>query len=163
MSGFHVKKGPFVAQGNDAIVIGSDHAGFRLKEHIKKELEKAGIPFEDVGVFNEDRSDYPVYAARAASKVSSGQFKRGIVICGSGIGASIVANRFKKVRAALCVTLEMAKMSRSHNDSNVLVLGQRITTEETATGILNLWLTTQFEGGRHCGRIDMIDTVDGSQ
>ncbi len=152
-----------MTQGDDAIIIGADHAGFRLKEHIKRELEKANIPFEDVGVFNEERSDYPVYVARAASKVSSGLFKRGIVLCGSGIGASIVANRFKKVRAALCVTPEMAKMSRSHNDANVLVLGQRITTEDTASEILKLWLTTQFEGGRHSGRINMIDTVDGSQ
>lgn len=147
----------------NAIIIGSDHAGYKLKEHIKRILETLGIPFEDVGVNNEDPSDYPVYSARVASKVSSGAFKRGIVICGSGIGASMVANRFKNVRAALCVTPEMGTMSRSHNDANVLALGERITTFETASEILRQWLTTPFEGGRHVHRIEQIDTVDGSQ
>jgi ribose 5-phosphate isomerase B len=148
---------------DNAIIIGSDHAGYKLKEHIKRILETLGIPFEDVGVNNEDPSDYPIYSARVASKVSSGVFKRGIAICGSGIGASMVANRFKNVRAALCVTPEMGTMSRSHNDANVLVLGQRITTFETASEILRQWLTTPFEGGRHVHRIEQIDTVDGSQ
>jgi RpiB/LacA/LacB family sugar-phosphate isomerase len=148
---------------DNAIVIGSDHAGFKLKESIKNELEKMSIPFEDVGVFNEERSDYPIFIARAASKVSKGMFNRGIVLCGSGIGASIVANRFKKVRAALCVTPEMAVFSRSHNDANMLVLGQRITSPETASEILKAWLETPFEGGRHMHRIEQIDTVDGSQ
>jgi ribose 5-phosphate isomerase B len=151
-----------VIQPDNAIVIGSDHAGFKLKERIKKDLETMGIPIEDVGVFSEDRSDYPIYSARVASKVSNGTFKRGIVICGSGIGASIVANRFKRVRAALCVTPEMGTMSRSHNDANVLVLGQRVMTFETASEILKLWLTTPFEGGRHAHRVEQIDTVDGS-
>jgi ribose 5-phosphate isomerase B len=152
-----------VTQPDNAIVIGSDHAGYKLKEHIKKVLETIGIPYEDVGVNNEDRSDYPVYSARVASKVSNGMFKRGIVTCGSGIGASIVANRFKKVRAALCITPEMGTMSRSHNDANVLVLGQRITTIETASEILKQWLTTPFDGGRHTHRVEQIDTVDGSE
>jgi ribose 5-phosphate isomerase B len=152
-----------VTAPDNAIIIGSDHAGYRLKEHIKKDLESYGIPCEDVGVFNEDRSDYPIYTARVARNVSDGAFKRGIAICGSGIGASIVANRFKKVRAALCITPEMGTMSRSHNDANVLVLGQRITTFETASEILKQWLTTPFEGGRHVHRIEQIDTVDGSQ
>jgi ribose 5-phosphate isomerase B len=115
-----------VPQPDNAIVIGADHAGFKLKEHIKKELVKMAIPFQDVGVYSEERSDYPIYIARAASKVSNGIFKRGIVLCGSGIGASMVANRFKGVRAALCVTPQMATMSRSHNDANMLVLGERI-------------------------------------
>jgi ribose 5-phosphate isomerase B len=152
-----------VIQPDTAIVIGSDHAGYTLKEQIKTDLEAMGIPFEDVGVYNEDRSDYPIYSARVANKVSNGTFKRGIAICGSGIGASIVANRFKNVRAALCVTPEMGKMSRSHNDANVLVLGQRITTKETASEILKQWLVTPFDGGRHTHRIEQIDKVDGSQ
>jgi ribose 5-phosphate isomerase B len=156
-------KGTVVKNSENAIIIGSDHAGYKLKEHIKRILETLGIPFEDVGVNNEDPSDYPVYSARVASKVSSGAFKRGIVICGSGIGASMVANRFKNVRAALCVTPEMGTMSRSHNDANVLALGERITTFETASEILRQWLTTPFEGGRHVHRIEQIDTVDGSQ
>ncbi|HUI93410.1 MAG TPA: ribose 5-phosphate isomerase B [Chitinivibrionales bacterium] len=150
-------------QPDNAIVIGADHAGYKLKEHIKQELQKMGIPCEDVGVFSEERSDYPIYSARAAAKVSNGTFKRGIVICGSGIGASIVANRFKGVRAALCVTPQMAAMSRLHNDANMLVLGQRTTPDETATEILKNWLSTPFEGGRHEHRVKMIDTVDGTQ
>jgi ribose 5-phosphate isomerase B len=152
-----------VSQPENAIIIGADHAGFKLKEHIKKELAKMSVPFEDVGVYGEERSDYPVYIARAASKVSNGAFKRGIVLCGSGIGASMVANRFKGVRAALCVTPQMATMSRSHNDANVLVLGERITAFDTATEILKIWLSTPFEGGRHQHRVEQIDTVDGSQ
>jgi ribose 5-phosphate isomerase B len=122
-----------------------------------------GIPCEDVGVFSEEKSDYPIYIARAAAKVSNGTFKRGIVLCGSGIGASMVANRFKGVRAALCVTPQMATMSRSHNDANMLVLGQRITPFDTATEILKIWLSTPFEGGRHEHRVEQIDTVDGTQ
>ena len=156
-------KGTKVTHQDNAIVIGCDHAGFKLKEHIKRDLESFGISCEDVGAFGEERSDYPIFSARVASKVSIGTFKRGIVICGSGIGASIVANRFKKVRAALCTTPEMGAMSRSHNDANVLVLGQRITTPQTASEILKQWLITPFEGGRHVHRIDQIDTVDGSQ
>lgn len=156
-------KGLPVPKSDNAIVIGADHAGFKLKEYIKKELEAMSIPYEDVGVYSEEKSDYPVYTARAAKKVSDGTFKRGIVICGSGIGASIVANRFKKVRAALCVTTQMAKMSRSHNDANMLVLGERITAPETAKEILREWLKTPFEGGRHEKRVELIDTVDGTQ
>ena len=141
----------------------SDHAGFKLKEFVKRELGNRSIPVEDVGVFGEERSDYPIFIARAASKVSSGAFRRGIVLCGSGIGASIVANRFKNVRAALCVTPEMAEMSRRHNDSNVLAMGERITPPETAAKILSVWLDTPFDGGRHETRVRQIDTVDGTQ
>jgi ribose 5-phosphate isomerase B len=146
-----------------AIVIASDHAGFKLKSFVKKELEKRQISVEDAGVYSEESSDYPIYISRAASKVSQGKFKRGIVLCGSGIGASIVANRFKNVRAALCVTPEMARLSRQHNDSNVLALGERITPENVAAEILSAWLETSFEGGRHERRVRQIDTVDGSQ
>jgi ribose 5-phosphate isomerase B len=146
-----------------AIVIASDHAGFKLKEYVKKELEKRHIPVDDAGVYSEESSDYPIYIARAAAKVSQGKFKRGIVLCGSGIGASIVANRFKNVRAALCVTPEMARLSRQHNDSNVLALGERITPQNVAAEILSAWLETSFEGGRHQRRVQQIDTVDGSQ
>lgn len=158
-----LQKGTIVPQPDNAIIIGSDHAGFRLKDHIKKDLAAMGIPVEDVGVFNDQPSDYPVYSARVAAGVARGEFKRGIAICGSGIGASIVANRFKKVRAALCITPEMGAMSRRHNDANVLVLGERITAPDVASEILKQWLTTPFEGGRHARRNDMIDTADGSK
>lgn len=147
----------------NTIVVASDHAGFKLKEYIRGELDKMAIPYEDVGAYNDERSDYPVFISRAASKVSKGIFSRGIVVCGSGIGASIVANRFKNVRAALCVTPQMAMLSKQHNNANVLVLGERIISQETATEILKKWLETSFEGGRHQTRVELIETVDGSQ
>ncbi len=147
----------------DAIVVAADHAGFKLKAFVKKELEKRSIPVEDVGAYSDEPSDYPLYIARAAAKVSQGKFRRGIVTCGSGIGASIVANRFKNVRAALCVTPEMAEVSRRHNDSNMLVMGERIVSEATAAEIVAVWLDTGFDGGRHERRVNQIDTVDGTQ
>ena len=139
------------------IIIGSDHAGFAMKEYIKSELARMSYTSEDIGVFNEERSNYPLYSAKVARRVSNGEFDRGIVICGTGIGASIVANRFKKVRAALCLTEEMGRLSRSHNDANILALGGRITPFALATKILSAWLDTPFEGGRHQERIEMID------
>jgi len=141
------------------IILASDHAGYNLKEFIKAQLQKLNIPYEDVGTFSMESCDYPIYIAKAAKKVSEGLFSRGIVFCGSGIGASIVANRFKNVRAALCVTPQMAVMSRSHNDSNILVMGERITSFDTACEILKSWLETPFEGGRHKRRIEQIDEV----
>jgi ribose 5-phosphate isomerase B len=145
---------------NDQLVIGSDHAGFEMKEFIKKELTRLGISFNDVGAltFNAN-DDYPLFAARVASAVSRKKASRGITICGTGIGASITANRFKNVRAALCLTPKMARLSREHNDANVLVIGGRITPRNTAASILKAWLTTPFSGGRHERRRDLIDTV----
>jgi ribose 5-phosphate isomerase B len=144
----------------DRIIIGSDHAGFLLKDFIKSELTKIGIASEDVSEPTLDPSDdYPRYAARVARTVSTGQHQRGIAVCGSGIGASIAANRFRHVRAALCVTPEMARMARKHNDSNVLVMGERITTREVALEILKMWLDTPFEGGRHQRRVTQLDEV----
>jgi len=142
---------------NKRLIIGSDHAGFAMKEYVKSELSRLDIAFEDVGVYNEDKSDYPIYAAKVARAVSKGEYERGIAVCGSGIGASITANRFRKVRAALCITEEMARLSRLHNNANVLVLGGRITSQNEASKILNAWLSTDFEGGRHETRIRMID------
>ena len=139
------------------IIIGSDHAGFAMKEYIKSELARMNYTSEDIGVFNEERSNYPLYSAKVARRVASGEYDRGIVICGTGIGASITANRFRKVRAALCLTEEMGRLSRSHNDANILVLGGRITPFALASKILTAWLSTPFEGGRHQERIEMID------
>jgi ribose 5-phosphate isomerase B len=139
------------------IIIGSDHAGFAMKEYIKSELARMNCTSEDIGVFNEERSNYPLYSAKVARRVASGEYDRGIVICGTGIGASITANRFRKVRAALCLTEEMGRLSRSHNDANILVLGGRITPFALASKILTAWLSTPFEGGRHQERIEMID------
>jgi len=146
-----------VEQSGKKIIIGSDHAGFAMKEYIKSELARLGIAVDDVGVFNEEKSDYPLYAGRVARAVAKGEYERGIAVCGSGIGASITANRFRGVRAALCVTEEMAKLSRLHNNANVLVIGGRITPQNEVSKILNAWLTVGFEGGRHEKRIRMID------
>jgi ribose 5-phosphate isomerase B len=146
-----------MAQFNKKLIIGSDHAGFLMKEYVKSELSRLGIAFDDVGVYNEDKSDYPLYAAKVARAVSKGEYERGIAVCGSGIGASITANRFRNIRAALCITEEMARLSRQHNNANVLVLGGRITSQNEASKILDAWLTTDFEGGRHEKRVRMID------
>jgi ribose 5-phosphate isomerase B len=139
------------------LIIGSDHAGFSMKEYVKSLLTKLGIVYDDIGVYNDERSDYPIYAAKVARAVAKGEYERGIALCGSGIGASITANRFRKIRAALCITEEMARLSRLHNNANVLVLGGRITSRQEVAKILPAWLSTDFEGGRHEKRIRMID------
>lgn len=146
-------------QESEKIVIGSDHAGFAMKEHIKAQLTQLNLPFEDLGTNSSEPVDYPRYSARVAKRVSNGKNQRGIALCGSGIGASIVANRFKGVRAALCLTPAMAKSSRSHNNANILVLAGRLTSFETATEILKVWLSTSFEGGRHSIRVEQIDKI----
>jgi len=138
------------------IIIGSDHAGFALKEALKKAFH--GIT--DIGAGSEESVDYPDFGARVARAVSSGEFDRGILICGSGIGMSIVANRFPGVRAALCTDTETARLSRMHNDANVLVLAGRRTDPETAVAITTVWLDTPFEGGRHARRLDKIRTIE---
>jgi ribose 5-phosphate isomerase B len=144
----------------EGIVIGSDHAGFELKEYIKGVLDQLGIPHRDVGTDSTEPVDYPLYAGRVARAVAKGEYPRGIAICGAGIGASITANRFRGVRAALCVTVEMAKLARGHNDANVLVMGGRITPQETAKEILRTWLNASFEGGRHTQRVRQLDTLN---
>jgi ribose 5-phosphate isomerase B len=145
---------------SEPIVIGSDHAGFEMKEFVKKHLSSRGIPFFDAGAKLYDPEDgYPAFAFNVAQSVASGKFSRGILMCGTGIGASIAANRVKKVRAALCYSPEMAQMSRIHNNSNVLVMGGRTTSTDVAAKIMDAWLEAQFEGGRHQMRIDQIDTL----
>jgi ribose 5-phosphate isomerase B len=140
----------------DKIIIGSDHAGFLLKEALKPYLEGIGFLVTDVGTTSEDSVDYPDFGKKVAGAVSTGRFTRGIMICGSGIGMSIVANRFFGVRGALCLDSETARLSRLHNDSNVLVLAGRKTDPEIAKNILQVWLETPFEGGRHQKRLDKI-------
>ncbi len=144
---------------SERIIIGSDHAGFEMKNVIKNACEMRGIAVTDVGAFSTESVDYPAFAAKVAKAVQSGEFSRGIVVCGTGIGVSITANRFHGVRCSLCITPEMAEMTRKHNDSNVLAIGGRITTEETVLRILALWLDTPYEGGRHQTRIDLIDSL----
>lgn len=141
------------------IVIGSDHAGYALKELVKDYLTALNIEVEDCGTYSEESVDYADFGIAVASKVSSGDFKRGILVCGTGLGMSMVANRFKYVRAALCNDIFSAMMSRQHNDSNILVLGGRVIGVELAKEIVQVWLKTSFEGGRHKSRIDKFDTI----
>lgn len=137
--------------------IGSDHAGFEAKEAIKKYLTSEGIEFEDYGTFSTDSCDYPDYARKVAEAVSKGQCARGILCCGSGIGVSIVANKVRGVRAALCHDAETAKLSRQHNDSNVICFAARTTAVATIEDTLKQWFETEFEGGRHKTRVDKIE------
>lgn len=140
------------------IAIGSDHRGVRYKDMIRTLLEGHGHQVEDFGVHGEGPCDYPDYARRVAQAVAQGQFDRGILICGSGIGMSIAANRFRGVRATLCLSAGMAETARTHNDSNVLCLAQDLADETHTRRIVETWLTAPFEGGRHSRRLRKIDT-----
>ncbi|MDP2831077.1 MAG: ribose 5-phosphate isomerase B [Candidatus Omnitrophota bacterium] len=142
------------------LLIGSDHAGFALKEKLKAYLEKKAIRVKDLGTYSKQRCDYPVYAYEVAKNISSGKFKRGILICKSGVGNSIVANRLPGVRAALCDNLKIAKLSRQHNDSNVLVLGSGFVKADLAKRMVWAWLNTGFLGGRHLRRLKLINQID---
>jgi ribose 5-phosphate isomerase B len=142
------------------IIIGADHAGYALKEAVKAALSTAGCRLVDAGTRGEESVDYPDFGVLAAEGVSSGRFERGILVCGSGVGMAIVANKFPGVRAALCLDEETARLSRQHNDSNVLVLAGRKTDPDTAGRIARVWLETPFEGGRHQKRLDKIRELE---
>jgi len=143
------------------IVLAADHGGFKLKEIIKEFLQQdKNIKIFDLGTYSEESVDYPVFAEKAARTVASGQADQGIVFCGTGIGITIAANKIKGIRAANCTTIEMAEMSRRHNNANILGLGGRILDPELAKKIVMTWLTTPFEGDRHQRRIDQIDKLD---
>jgi ribose 5-phosphate isomerase B len=141
------------------IIIGCDHAAYRLKETLKSAMADLGIEVTDVGTHGEASMDYPETGKIVAQKVSSGEFERGILICGTGLGMSMVANKYPHVRAALCNDLFSAAMSRRHNDANILVMGGRVIGDILALEILKTWLATDFEGGRHQRRLDMFDTI----
>ena len=140
------------------IIIGSDHAGFDLKERCKSHLEGLeGYIVKDIGVFNKDSADYPEVAHKVARAIAEGRYSRGILICGSGIGMSIVANRYKGVRAALCHDIYLARMARMHNDANILVMGERVIGWGLALEVVDVFMKTPFEGGRHQRRVEKID------
>ncbi len=141
-----------------SIIIGSDHAAYELKEKIKTYLSDQGYLVEDAGTHSESSVNYVDYGKKVAGAVADGRFLKGILLCGTGLGMSIVANRFSNVRAALCSDIFSVKMSRIHNDSNVLVLGGRIVGDVLAFELVQTWLDTGFEGGRHLERIQSIDT-----
>lgn len=141
------------------IIIGSDHGGFELKSALIEHLSKRGLTVEDAGTYNTDSVDYPSFGAKVGKAVSEGSHEAGIVICGTGIGISIAANRFKGVRASLCHSTEYAELTRLHNNSNILALGGRFLTLEEAVEITNTWLDTEYEGGRHEKRVQQLDSV----
>jgi len=142
------------------IALAADHAGFRLKEEIKKFLEKQKVNYQDFGTYSEELTDYMDWAVPALKKMSQGEFERAILICGTGLGMTILANKFSGVRATLCYDLYTARMSREHNDSNVLVLGGRITAPGLAREILKIWLNTKFQGERHKRRLDKLTEIE---
>ncbi len=142
------------------IIMGSDHAGFPLKDAVKTALAAAGHDVADVGTSGADSVDYPDFGIAAVTRLSGGEFERAILVCGSGVGMAIVANKFPGVRAAVCLDEETARLCRQHNDVNCLVLAGRKTDPSTAEGIVRTWLTTPFEGGRHQKRLEKIRDLE---
>lgn len=142
------------------VALGCDHGGLELKDTIAAELKKLGVEVVDEGTVSEESVDYPDFAAKVAGDVASGKVDKGITVCGTGIGMSIAANKFPGIRAALCHDSYTARMSRMHNDANILVLGGRVTGPEVALDILREWLKTPFEGGRHQRRLDKIADLE---
>ena len=138
------------------IFISSDHAGYKLKELIKHYLDKKNITYNDLGPDNDHKVDYPVYAHKVAKKVKTNRNHVGILICGSGMGMNIAANRHKNIRAAQCFNLKSTKLSRLHNDANIITLGSRLLTKKNALNCVSVFLGTKFEGGRHLKRIKKI-------
>jgi ribose 5-phosphate isomerase B len=141
-------------------MIGNDHGGYRLKTIIAEVLRSQGIEVEDIGSDSEEIVRYPYYASRVAEAVVSGEADKGILICSTGIGMSIVANRYQGIRASLCTSTYMGKMTRAHNDSNILCLGGKITGDFEALDILNVWLNTSYEGGRHDISLGLICEIE---
>jgi ribose 5-phosphate isomerase B len=143
------------------IAIGSDHGGFALKEEIKKYLEKSNIQFKDYGTCNEQSCDYPVYAEKVCKAVQDGECEKGLLFCGTGIGISMAANRFKGIRAAVCTDYYSAKYTRLHNNANVLCLGGRVIGGGLAAELVDVFLNTEFEGGiNHERRVAMLKEIE---
>lgn len=141
------------------VAIAGDHGGFALKQRIREHLIERGIKIADLGTDSEESVDYPEFGKACAQAVASGKADRGIVICGTGIGISIAANRIRGIRCGLCTSVEMAELSRKHNNANMLAMGGRITSVEDAIRITDAWLDAEFEGGRHSRRVDMLDSI----
>jgi ribose 5-phosphate isomerase B len=142
------------------IAIGSDHAAFEFKESIKRYLGSINLQYKDYGCFSTERIDYPVYGYKVAQAVSSGECEKGLIFCGSGVGISIAANKVRGIRTVVCSEPYSAKLSREHNDTNILALGSRVVGIELAKMIINVWLNTPFEGGRHLTRVQMITDIE---
>ncbi|OCL25658.1 ribose 5-phosphate isomerase B [Orenia metallireducens] len=142
------------------IALGSDHGGINLKSKVKELLDEKGIEYHDFGPDSTDSVDYPDFAKEVAYGVAKGEYDRGILICGTGIGMSIAANKVKGIRAALCHDVFSAKATRLHNNSNILTMGERVIGSELALEVVRTWLDTEFEGGRHQRRIDKISQLE---
>ena len=142
------------------IAVASDHGGFALKEKVKEHLVQRGFEVDDLGTHSEESVDYPVYGKACGEAVASGKADLGVVVCGTGIGISIAANKVKGIRCGLCTSVEMAHLTKQHNNANILALGGRTTEPELALKIVDEWLDTEFEGGRHQRRIDMITAIE---
>jgi len=142
------------------VALGCDHGGFALKEEIKKTLNEQGIEFKDFGTHTTTSCDYPDIALPVAKAVSGGEFDRGILICGTGIGIGIAANKVKGIRAALCHDTFSARASREHNNANILTMGERVIGRGLALDIVDVWLKTEFSGGRHQRRVDKISALE---
>ncbi len=139
------------------IALGADHGGYELKTYIEKYLATSGYDYKDFGTFDKTSVDYPVIAKEIAKSVTNGNFSRGIIICGTGLGVCITANKIPGIRAVTCHDTYSAKMSRAHNDSNILTMGGRVIGVGLALEVVEKWLKTEFEGGRHKRRVDMIE------
>lgn len=141
------------------IALASDHGGYQLKNVIKEHLRERGFKLVDMGTQSEQSVDYPIYGKTCGEAVAEGKADLGVVCCGTGIGISIAANKVKGIRCGLCTSVEMAELSKKHNNANILALGGRTTEPELAIKIVDAWLDTEFEGGRHQRRIDMLDEM----
>ena len=142
------------------IAIGADHGGFKLKEEVKKYLDENGIEYKDFGTYSEERAEYPLIARDVSKAVQSKEFDKGILVCRSGYGMSLVANKFKGIRSVPAFDESAAKFSRMHNDSNILAFGADYITTSKAIQILRIWLATEFEGGRHAERLKLIEEIE---
>ncbi|MCS6873935.1 MAG: ribose 5-phosphate isomerase B [Pyrinomonadaceae bacterium] len=142
------------------VAIGADHAGFEVKEQIKSLLEQMGIEYEDLGTYSTEPVDYPDFGAAVAKRVASGEASEGIVVCGSGIGVAIAANKIRGIRAAQAWNEETARLARQHNDANVLAIGARVIPKEEIPKIIRAWFDARFEGGRHARRVEKIRQLE---
>lgn len=145
------------------IAIGCDHVGFELKDRLMNHLKEKGIEYKDFGTYSSERTDYPIYGEAVANAIVSGECDRGILICGTGVGISISANKVPGIRAVVCSEPYSALLSRQHNDTNILAMGARVVGSDLALMILDAWLSGEYEGGRHQKRIDMIAAIEGKQ
>ena len=142
------------------IALGADHAGFSEKEKVKKTLDELGIEYEDMGTYSNESVDYPDFAQKVARSVASGEYPQGLLVCGSGTGMAIAANKVRGVRAAVAWNEDIARLAREHNNANILALPARFTPEEGLEKIVRAWFAANFEGGRHAARVDKIETSE---